>query len=85
MVKFMIPYSSKKTEKSRKKSDGEIVLIANNQQDILEKSVLITYDVVKKKKNFVSSKGLAKRLDQLREMYTKEKSPETKLFFYPFV
>lgn len=75
----------KKTEKSGENNDGELVLIANNQQNMLEKSVLTTYDIIKKEKNFVSSKGLAKRLDRLREEYTKEKSPETKLFFYPFV
>lgn len=69
----------------RKGDDGELVLIAGNREDTLKKTILDTYDIIKKEKNFVSSKGLSKRLRQLTEEYTKEKSPTTKLFFYPFV
>ncbi len=76
----------RRNEESRKKCDeGELVLIANNKEDALKKSILDTYDIIKKEKNFVSSKGLSKRLRQLIEEYTKEKAPTTKLFFYPFV
>jgi hypothetical protein len=76
----------RRDEKSRKKCDeGELVLIANNKEGALKKSILDTYDITKRGKNFVSSKGLSKRLRQLTEEYTKEKAPTTKLFFYPFV
>ena len=69
----------------RKGDDGELVLIAGNREDTLKKTILDTYDIIKKEKNFVSSRGLSKRLRQLTEEYTKEKAPTTKLFFYPFV
>lgn len=73
-------------EESRKKGyEGELVLIASNRENVLKKGILNTYDIIKKEKNFVSSNGLSKRLKQLREEYTKEKTPTTKLFFYPFV
>lgn len=75
-----------KKEKSKKKvNEGELVLIADNRHKELKKSIINVYEIIKKGKNYVSIRGLAKRLEQLTEEYTREKNPATKLFFYPFV
>jgi hypothetical protein len=76
----------KKTEDSRKKCDeGELVLIANGRENSLKKSVTDTYDIFRPGAwgNYVSIKGISKRLEQLTKEYTKDKD-STKLLFYPF-